>query len=97
MLCAKIGCNRPSGLFVNCVNVFSLYPYYLLFGKGVAHNLNNLESSLPKDVLSNIWLKLAPWFQKKKDVNVKPLDVVNNENDFNVEDEKDNGQQTHFN
>ena len=40
--------------FFNFVNVFSLFPNYLLFGKGVALHLNKLESSLPEDALYQV-------------------------------------------
>ena len=40
--------------FFNFVNVFSLFPNYLLFGMGVALHLNKLESSLPEPSLVEI-------------------------------------------
>ena len=34
--------------------------------KGVVLHLNKLESPLPKDALSQDWLKLAQWFWRKR-------------------------------
>ena len=45
--------------------------YFLLFGnnfpfeKGVALHLNKLKSSLPYDVLCQVWLKLAQWIRRR--------------------------------
>ena len=65
-LCAKIGWNWPSGsgeeIFLNFVNVFSLFHKHLpLEISGVLH-LNKLEFPLPKDALCHVWLKLGQWF-----------------------------------
>ena len=51
--------------FLNFVNVFSLFPYYLPLKKGGALYLNTLESSSPKDALCQVWLKLAQWFWRR--------------------------------
>ena len=47
------------------INVFSLFPYFLPFEKGVAQHLNRLESPSPKDALCQVWLKLAKWFLRR--------------------------------
>ena len=49
-------------IFLNFVNVFSLFRSYLPLEKGEALNLSKLESHLPKDVLYQVRLKLAHWF-----------------------------------
>ena len=49
-------------IFLNFVNVFSQFHYYLPLEKGGALHLNKLESPSPKDALCKIWLKLAHWF-----------------------------------
>ena len=41
------------------VSVFSLFRNYLSLEKNVALYLNKLESTLPKDVLCQVWLRLA--------------------------------------
>ena len=48
--------------YFNFVNVFLLFHKYLPWNKGRALHLNKLESSSPKDVLCQVWLKLAQWF-----------------------------------
>ena len=45
--------------FFNFVNVYSLFCNYLPLEKGGALHLNKLEFHLPKDVLCQVWLKLA--------------------------------------
>ena len=45
--------------FLNVVNVFSLLPYHLPLKKGGDIHLNKLESSSPKNVLCQVWLKLV--------------------------------------
>ena len=52
--------------FLNFVNVFSLFRYYLPLEKGGALHLNKLESPLPKDALFQVWLKLAQWFWRRR-------------------------------
>ena len=52
--------------FVNFVNVFSLFRNYLPLKKRGALPLNKLESISPKDVLCQVWLKLAQWFWKRR-------------------------------
>ena len=42
--------------------VFLLFRYYLPLGKGGVLHLYNSESSLPKDDLCKLWLKLAQRF-----------------------------------
>ena len=41
--------------FLNFVNVFSQFHYYLPLKKGGALHLNKLESSSPKDALCQVW------------------------------------------
>ena len=45
--------------FLNVVNVFSLFCNYLPLEKVGALHLNKIESPSPKDVLCQVWLKLA--------------------------------------
>ena len=45
--------------FKNIFNIILLLRYYLPFEKGVALNLNKLESTPLKDVLCNVCLKLT--------------------------------------
>ena len=52
--------------FLNFVNVFFLYPFYLPLEKGRALYWNKLESPLPKDALCQVWLKLAQWFWRRR-------------------------------
>ena len=53
-------------LFLNLVNVFSLFLNYLPFEKGGALHLNKLDSPAPKDALCKVWLKLAQWFWRRR-------------------------------
>ena len=39
--------------------------HYLLYGNKIVFHLNKLESPSPKDVLCQIWLKLAQWFWRR--------------------------------
>ena len=79
MLCAKCGWSWPSGSweqdFINYVNVFSLFRYYLPLEKGVALHLKKLEFPSPNDALCQVWLKLGQWFLRRflKFVNVFSL------------------------
>ena len=52
--------------FLNVVNVFSLFRYYLPLEKSRALHLNKLESPSPKDALCKVWLKLAQWFWRRR-------------------------------
>ena len=45
--------------FLKVVDLFSLFPKYLPFGKGVVLHLNKLETPSPRDTLCQVWLKLA--------------------------------------
>ena len=45
--------------FLNVVNVFLLFHYYLPMEKGMAFHSNKLDFPLPKDALCQVWLKLA--------------------------------------
>ena len=45
--------------FLKVVNLFLLFPNYFFFGKGIALQLNKLESPSPRDTLCQVWLKLA--------------------------------------
>ena len=64
MLCTKFGWNRPSGSceedFFNLDNVFSLFPYSPL-RKGQGPSFEKLEIPSTKDILCQVWLKLAKW------------------------------------
>jgi hypothetical protein len=40
--------------------------YYIPFEEDLALYLNNLEFPLPKDDLSQVWLKLADWFWRRR-------------------------------
>ena len=46
-------------IFLNFVNVFSLFRNYLPLEKGGALHLNKLESPSPKYALCEVWLKMA--------------------------------------
>ena len=69
MLGAKFGWNWPSGSreedfkFCQCILLFRRY---LLLEKGRALHLIKLKSSLPKDGLCQVWLKLAQWFWRRR-------------------------------
>ena len=68
MLCVKFGWNWPSDSwedFFNFIIVFSLFRNYLPLEEDVALHLNKLESPSPKEVLSQVWLKLAKWFWRR--------------------------------
>ena len=43
---------------------------YLPFEKGVALNLNKFGSTLPKDALFQVWLKLVQWFLRRRFLNL---------------------------
>ena len=47
--------------FLNFVNIFSLFHNYLPLEKSEDFHLNKLESNSPKDVMCQVWLKLAMW------------------------------------
>ena len=51
---------------LNFVNVFSPFRNYLPLEKGVALDLNKVHSPSPKDDFCQVWLKLAPWFWRKR-------------------------------
>ena len=53
------------------VNAFLLFHnyMYLPLGNGVALYLNKFESHSPKDALCQVWLKLAPWFCRRRFLN----------------------------
>ena len=62
-LSSPLGKGNPMVLekiFQFCQCIF-LFRYYLRVGKEVALYLN-IETTLPKDALCYIWLKLAHWF-----------------------------------
>ena len=48
------------------INVFLQFHNYLLLEKDMALHLNKLESLSPKDVLCQVWLKLAQWFLRRR-------------------------------
>ena len=48
------------------------FPYFVIISpleKDVALHLNKLESTLPKDALCQVWLKLAQWFWRGRFLN----------------------------
>ena len=57
-------------IFFKVFNVFLLFYNYLPFEKGVALHLNKLESPPFKDVLCQVWLKLAQWFWRRRSFKV---------------------------
>ena len=53
--------------FLNFVNLFSLFRYYLPFEISMALHLNKLEFPSPKDALCQVWfILLAQWFCKRR-------------------------------
>ena len=46
-------------IFGQCIFLFS---YYLHLRKSMVLHLYKFESTLPKDALCQVWLKLAEWF-----------------------------------
>ena len=70
MLCVKFGWNWPGGsggeYFLILSMHFFLFSNYLSLEKSVALPLNKLESPSPKDALSQVWLKLAKRFLRRK-------------------------------
>ena len=57
------------GRFLNLVNVFSLFYYYLSLKIGIALHLNKFESPSPRDALCQVWVKLAKWFWRRRFLN----------------------------
>ena len=51
--------------FLNVVNSYFLFYYYVPLVKGVALHLNKLEFPLSKDALCQVWLKMAIWFRTR--------------------------------
>ena len=45
---------------------FPLFCCHLPLEKGRALNLNKHESTLPKDALCQVWLKLVEWFSRRR-------------------------------
>ena len=52
-------------IFLNFVNVYSLYRNFLPLEKGRALHLKKLESPSSKDALFQVWLKLAQWIWRR--------------------------------
>ena len=50
------------GRYLNVVNEFPLFRYYLPLEKSGALSLNKLEFSIPKNAFCHVWLKLAKRF-----------------------------------
>ena len=50
----------------NFINVFSLFLHYLPLKKGGILHLIKLESPSSKEALCQVWLKLAPWFWRRR-------------------------------
>jgi hypothetical protein len=69
MICTKFYWNWLAGSgeedFKKNFSKFLLFCYYLPLGKGVVLHLYNSESSLPKDDLCQLWLKLAQQFWRR--------------------------------
>ena len=59
--------------FFKVFNVFLLFHNDLPFEKGVALHLNKLESPPRKNVLCQVWLKLAQWFWRRRFLKVVNL------------------------
>ena len=53
-------------IFFNYVNIFLLFPNYLSLEMGIAIHLNRCKSLSLNDALCQIYLKLAPWFWRKR-------------------------------
>ena len=51
--------------FLNFVNVFLLFRYYLPLAKSVTLHLNKPEFPSSKDALCQSWLKFAQWFWRR--------------------------------
>ena len=51
--------------FLNCVNVFLLFHYYLPLENDTAPHLNKLWSPSPKDALCQVWLKFVQCFLRR--------------------------------
>ena len=70
MLCTKFSWNWPSGsggiFFFYFVNEFPIFHYYFPLENGQVLHLKKLESCWPKHALCQVWLKLAPWFWRKR-------------------------------
>ena len=49
-------------MILNILNSNLQFRYYFPFKKGVALRLNKVESTLPKDALCQVWMKLAELF-----------------------------------
>ena len=62
--------------FLIVLNVLLLFHNYLPFEKGVALHLNKLESSLPKDALCPVWLKMAQWFWRRRFFNFRYFVII---------------------
>ena len=52
--------------FLNFVNLFLLFRNYFPLEQDAALQLDKIESPSPKDALCQVWLKLAPWFRRRK-------------------------------
>ena len=52
--------------FLKFVNIYLLFRYYLPLEKGVALHLIKHEFPSPKNALCKVWLKLAPWFLRRR-------------------------------
>ena len=52
--------------FFNFVNIFLLFGNYPPLKKGGTLHLNKFESTSPKDVLCQVWLKMSQWFWRRR-------------------------------
>ena len=69
MLSAKFGSGVQQfwrGIYLNLVTIILLFTNNLPLEKGMALHLNKLESPLPLDALSKVWLKLAQCFWRTR-------------------------------
>ena len=71
--------------FLNFVNVFPLFCYYLPLEKDRVLHSNKLETPSPKDVLCQVWLKLTPWFWRRRFLNTITVNVFSLFCNVNVE------------
>ena len=55
--------------FLNFINVFSLFRYYLPLGKYMALHMNKIEFPSPKNASRQVWLKLATRFWRIRFLN----------------------------
>ena len=62
----EIGLVVLEEFFFYFVNEFPIFHYYFPLENGQVLHLKKLESCWPKHALCQVWLKLAPWFWRKR-------------------------------